>query len=88
MLIINCNDVNNNNCVSKFIKNKIANDVQKINDNFIKNVFEFIVSLKNIVNLNVIFLILIIIEIEILIKLKKLKNEFFNYISKFICVRI
>ena len=44
MLIINYNDVNDNNCcVNKFIKNKIANDVKEIDNDIVKNIFEFVI---------------------------------------------
>ena len=40
MLTINCNDFNDNNCcVNNFVENKIANTVEKINNNIIKNIF-------------------------------------------------
>ena len=44
MLIINCNDVNNNNCcVNKFVENKIANNIEEINNDIVKNIFKFVI---------------------------------------------
>ena len=44
MLTTNFNDVDNNNyCVNKFVKNKVANNVKKMNNNIVENIFEFII---------------------------------------------